>query len=121
MDIPELELLTAPMETEIMYEPETDGGIGDTLHPVTFTSFVLRPLDAVITYELQFGNEDLLGYLTVYSAPFAHAVMTDGTDIPMRRSPGSVPGQLKLLADTPILLDQVDYLLLADDTRLYAP
>ena len=121
MDIPDLELISTPVETNSIKEPETNAGIGDRLHPVKLISFVLRPLDATITYELQFGNEDLLGYLSIYNAPFAHAVMDDGTEIALRRSLSGNPGQMKLVADTPILLDQVDYVLLADGTRLYAP
>lgn len=113
-----IELLSAPVTTNAMVLRKTGPEITDYEHvmdAVEVTSFVLRPLSAVITYECDGGasfayREELRVY----------AVMKDGTRVELDGSGGG-GGFTVLTAKAPIVLEEVDYVLLADGTKIDMP
>ena len=120
-DTQTVELLTEPIQT-LAIIPHLDS-VEDTLESVTVTSVVLSPLDVMITYEpVNEGNASFTGFVGSTGIELhAYAVMKDGSFVSLDYGHPSRHGQAKLLADTPILPDQVDYLLFADGTRLMVP
>lgn len=88
--------------------------------PVKITSFLLNPFGATVTYEFEepaysafIAYEKRFGY----TDRFVYAVMKDGSQIALRTdSTGD-----KLKADTPIVLDQVDHILLGSGEMLPMP
>lgn len=76
---------------------------------VTITSFALRSLRATISCDYDLGAPDFSN-----KEKKIEAVMKDGS------SGGSV-GEQQFLAESPILLDNVDHILLSDGTKLPMP
>lgn len=111
-DCREIELLDAPITTLACTGWKADGT--DVYEEVTVSSFVLRSLSASIMHNGQgvdfSNNYDRLIF----------AVMEDGSQIRLINISG-VPGETKLIAETPIILDNVDHILLADGTKLMVP
>ena len=113
-----IELLGSPVTTEAMVLRKVGPEITDYVHgmeAVEITSFVLRPLSAVITYECDGGasfayREELRVFV----------VMTDGTMVELDGSGGG-GGFTVLNARAPIVLEDVDYVLLADGTQIDMP
>lgn len=103
---PEVSFAGSDLRTiECLTEPITISG---SEGKVTITSFQLRTLGAVIT--LAEGGD-----ISYFLNPTA--VMKDGTEIPMGIGDGS--GRIiRKAADTPIDLDQVDFVRLEDGTVL---
>lgn len=116
-NIESIEFITEPIALTAIIDTSKAGEIAS----VTMTSFLLRPLDASICYELPFDEGEPLGYSTKFIDIFAKVVMKDGSHIPLRKSWGGATGEQKLLADAPIILEEVDYILLADGTKLMVP
>ena len=121
----ELELLTGPIRTEA----DIYRRYGDTLweyahfrEDVTVTSALLRPLGLTLTFEdcnggpsFCFSDEDIFVEEDIYAC----AVMTDGSWITLRDM-GSGGVDYKVLeAESPIVLDSLDHVLLADGVKLY--
>lgn len=88
--------------------------------PVKITSFLLNPFGATVTYEFEepaynafIAYEKHFGY----TDRFVYAVMKDGSQIALRTdSTGD-----KLKADTPIVLSEVDHILLGSGEQLFMP
>lgn len=88
--------------------------------PVKITSFLLNPFGATITYEFEepaynafIAYEKRFGYTDRY----IYAIMKDGRQIALRTdSTGD-----KLKADTPIVLSEVDHILLGSGEQLLMP
>lgn len=110
-----VELLSAPVTTEAFVIQNTGPDIDDYIYTtdgVTMTSFVLKPLSAAVYYEydggVNFTDEENLVY----------AVMKDGSRIALRdRGAGGV-GYSLLEAESPIVTEELDYILMADGTKL---
>ena len=93
---------------------ETGTGIG----AVAITSFRLSPFGAVVTYDLK---EPALSAFLEYQDSFGfedrpvYAVMQDGSKIALRTH--STGDQLR--AESPIVLEQLDHVLLGDGVKLF--
>ena len=90
------------------------------LAPVKITSFLLNPFGASITYEFEepaynafIAYEKRFGY----TDRFVYAVMKDGSQIALRTD---LTGD-KLKAETPIVLSEVDHILLGSGEQLFMP
>lgn len=88
--------------------------------PVKITSFLLNPFGATVTYEFEepaynafIAYEKRFGY----TDRFVYAVMKDGSQIALRTD-GTGD---KLKADTPIILSEVDHILLGSGEQLFMP
>lgn len=113
-----IELLDMPVTTRAMVLRKTGPEITDyvlTTDAVWITSFVLRPLSAVITYECDGGAN-----FTDDAEMRVYAVMKDGTMVELEDNGGG-GGFTVLTARAPIVLENVDHILLADGTRLDMP
>lgn len=122
-DTPEsIELITEPVQTWALVtwklddEPtfyKTSKGIA----PVKIVSFVLYPFRATVEYEFEepaFGAFIEYQAMPGYEDRFVYVVMKDGTQIPLHTAgEGS-----QLAPDSPIVLDEVDYVLLGDGVKL---
>lgn len=95
---------------------ETASGIA----PVKITSFLLNPFGATVTYEFEepaYGAFIAYEKRFGYTDRFVYAVMKDGSQIALRTdSTGD-----KLKADTPIVLSEVDHILLGSGEKLPMP
>lgn len=86
---------------------------GSGLEAVKITSFLLNPFGATVTFEFE---EPVIGAFIEYQSMFGYtdrniyAVMKDGSQIALRTD--SVGTQLA--AETPIVLSEVDHILLGD-------
>ena len=105
-DFRELELVQEPVTTNIVTGWTLKGE--DVYGDVTITSFVLRNLSATVTFEGNGG--DLTDY---HNEKYVTVVMKDGTEIKLQERNGKA-----LDAESPIDLDEVDYVLLTDGTKL---
>ena len=100
--------------------------IGDGIAAVKIKSFILNPFGATLSYEyfeeahngafIEYGTHN--GYTDHgYTDRHVYAVMKDGSQIALRTdSTGD-----KLKADTPIVLSEVDHILLGDGVRIPMP
>ena len=111
-DYRELELLTEPTTLKASTGWLADGT--DVIEEFPVSSFRLRKFSSTVTWDSssQIEAGDLLPHADFYiwNGHFAYAVLKDGT-------------QIELLEDRntePIDLEQVDYVLLPDGTRLSA-
>ncbi|MBQ8621574.1 MAG: hypothetical protein IJ422_04590 [Oscillospiraceae bacterium] len=93
---------------------------GNGMAAVKITSFVLSPFGATITYEFEepaynafIEYQDMFGYEDRY----IYAVMKDGSQIALHTD--SVGTQLT--AETPIVLSEVDHILLGDGATIPMP
>ena len=93
---------------------------GSGLEAVKITSFLLNPFGATVTYEFEepaynafIAYEKHFGY----TDRFVYAVMKDGSQIALRTD-GTGD---KLKADTPIVLSEVDHILLGSGEQLFMP
>lgn len=112
-DFRELELISKPVATLASIGWKPDGT--DVYEEVTITSFVLRSLSATIRYDYDAAVD-----FTNNFDKLIFAVMKDGSQVRLFTKSGFV-GQSQLMADAPILLDEVAYILLADGTKLTVP
>lgn len=120
-DYQSMELLSAPIQT-LGIIPQEDPN-KDTVELIHVTSVQLTPLELFITYEpISDYNIFFEGYLTNTAIEFhIFAVMDDGSEISFSGGHTEKDNVSKCLADSPILLDQVDYILLADGTKIMVP
>lgn len=95
---------------------ETGSGIA----AVRITSFVLNSFGAAVTYELK--EPAISAFIEYqqhngYTDRFVYAVMKDGSQIPLHTH--GTGDQLR--AESPIVLSEVEYILLGDGTELRVP
>lgn len=87
--------------------------IGSGIDAVTITSFVLNPFGATVQYDLEepaYGAEIEYQNFRGYTDRYVYAVMKDGSQVALHTdSTGD-----KLAAETPIVLSEVDHILLGD-------
>ena len=112
--VKELEMITAPLKTKMTCSWDLMGN--DVYQDVTITSLILRPLSASIICDL----EDVAPDFLAVGDQCAYVMMKDGSRIGFHAD-NAASGVQNLLADTPIDLEQVSYLLLPDGTKLMAP
>ena len=93
---------------------------GSGLEAVRITSFILNPFGATVTYDFE---EPVMGAFIEYQSMFGYtdrsiyAVMKDGSQIALHTD-GTGD---KLKADTPIVLSEVDHILLGSGEQLFMP
>ena len=113
------ELLTAPIHTTGQVYKRYGSGDGEyayVLEDVTVTSIELDPLSATISYEFT-------GLYPAFEWDGAsiYAVMKDGSRILLEDNWCRWDGYNVLKARSPIVVDEVDHILLADGTRIMTP
>lgn len=108
-----LELITEPVTAQSCYGFKPDGT--NVYEEVEITSFILSPLSATIQ-----GDSDAALDFTSDWNHHVYVIMKDGSQIELLGNWGTI-GEQHLTAESPIVLDEVDYVLLADGTRLMAP
>lgn len=125
-DTREISLLSGPKVVRAYAMP----GVGEEkMAEITLTKAVLRPLSLTLFYG---GEEDGLDYSrTSVSLTFdlemekmlpVYAVMKDGVQIALRENGGNpVERYINLESEMPLILEEVDYILLPDGTKLPVP
>lgn len=120
-----IELITEPVMTEAevhrwMGEDHLTCDISHSLEQVKVTSFVLTTFGATIEFEKEedvsgafFAWQDKYGYEDRY----IYAVMKDGSRIGLE----TYHVGRNLAAETPIVLEEVDYILMGDGTKIPMP
>ena len=113
------ELLTAPVVTTgWVYKRygDGDGEYSYVLEPVTVTSVKLSPLSATIFYEFN-------GLYPAFEWDGAqiYAVLKDGSRILLEDNWSRWDGYSVLKVRSPIVVDEVDHILLADGTKIMVP
>lgn len=120
-----VELVTEPVMTWALVTWKLDDEptfykTGSGLEAVKITSFVLNPFGATVTYDFE---EPVIGAFIEYQSMFGYtdrlicAVMKDGSQIPLHTD--SVGTQLT--AESPIVLSEVDHILLGSGEQLFMP
>lgn len=125
MDAKSAELISQPTKTWAQVTWKLDDEplfykTGNGIAPVTITSFILNPFGATVTYEYE---EPAINAFIEYCDFFGFedraifAVMKDGSQIALHTD-GTGD---KLTAETPIVLSEVDHILLGDGVQLPMP
>ena len=112
-EISELEMISTPVTAQTCYGFSPDGT--PALEEVSITSFILRPLGATI-YAQSMGALD---FTYDYEKPI-FVVMEDGSQILLLSAWGAM-GEQHLECASPIVLDEVDHILMPDGTKITAP
>mgnify|MGYP003397193609 CR=1 FL=1 len=107
-----LELITKPVTVQTSYGFKEDGT--DLYEEVTVTSLILSPLSATIQTDADYAPDFTTGDRKVY------VVMTDGSCVELIPNWGG-GGKQYFNVEAPIILEDVDYLLLADGAKFMAP
>lgn len=118
-DTRKVEFLTEPVEImAAVSNQETDRY---RFENVTITSFILSPLDATISYDHR-DRIPLFSGTIPYTAidMNIYVIMKDGTAIRLFKGDQSNKETL-FLAESPIILEEVDYIFMADGTILEMP
>ena len=102
----EIELIKEPIPAQVNI-----GLNKDSYHDVMITSFILRPMTAEITYEYVVPVHGAGDFDPIY------VVMKDGSEQMLLPKSGS-PIQCKYHFRAPIILDDADYVLMPDGTKL---
>ena len=120
-----IELISTPIMIEARVSRKIDDGTifydtTDCLEQVKLTSFRLTSFGATLMFE---EDEDMLGEFIEYQNAYGYedrhvyVVMKDGSQIALHTDRvGTV-----LSADSPIVLEEVDHVLLSDGTKLFVP
>ena len=107
-----MELITEPVTVQTSYGFTEDGT--DLFEEVKVTSFIISPLSATIQTDCNYAPDFTTGDRKVY------AVMTDGSRIELIPNYGG-GGAQRFNVESPIILEDLDYVLLADGTKFMAP
>lgn len=112
------ELLTAPFSTAAMHWMQYGEDRFDDdawfIEEFSITSFVLKPLSAIITFEPRDENAT---YFSWYQNPIC-VVLKDGREIKLTNDYGGNPGTFLMQASAPIIPEEVDHIRMADGTVL---
>lgn len=121
-----IELLSAPIQVQadiFRQASHQDAGRISTYRffreYITVTSVVLRPLTVTLFYEDCNGGPTFHWFETESGA--SRAVMKDGSTVILRDYGASGRGGKVLEAESPIVPEQVDHILLADGTKIMVP
>lgn len=115
-DSAELEMLTAPIAARSCYGFKPDGT--PVFEEVTINSIIIRPLSATIHTELT--ESRAAADFTPTPDDGVYVVMKDGSQIQLHPDWG-MSGKQHFTTASPIILTNVDHLLLADGTRIPIP
>ena len=111
-ETPKAELISKPIPTQALVYQKEKGGIYETEN-VTLTSVILRPLSITLYCS---SSASYPSFATGDDQVFA--VRKDGSQIGLW--PGGAQGKLyqELKAEAPLILDELDHILLADGTKI---
>ena len=120
-----IELISTPIMIEARVSRKIDDGTifydtTDCLEQVKLTSFRLTSFGATLMFE---EDEDMLGEFIEYQNAYGYedrhvyVVMKDGSQIALHTDRAG----MVLSADSPIVLEEVDHVLLSDGTKLFVP
>lgn len=128
-----IKLLDSPVSTEVLVV-RTGATEFETIHsvePVTLTSISIDPVGVEITFDIP-EPSDQFSCIFIDGAMISRipgnepteyenvaVVMKDGTEISLFQSMGAKKTAI-LSADSPIVLEEVDYLQMSDGTKIYA-
>lgn len=113
-----VELITKPVSTQAKvwrYADEKQWEVKDSLEEVQISSFRITPFGATISY---IPKPDAVGISSKLGEDGIYAIMKDGSRVKLDFTGNS---DAVLQAETPIVLSQLDYILLEDGTKLLAP
>ena len=110
----EVELIREPVAASACIAWRMDDT--EVYEKVSITSFKLRPLSATIICNYDAGAPDF----TNSTDKSIYVVMKDGSNIKLSSDIGFT-GEQQLMASTPIILENVDYVLMADGTMISMP
>ena len=113
-DYREVELVSEPVKTKLVTGWDMQGN--DVYGETQMLSFTLRAISACITCDMEDAAPDFL----FNDERCLYVVMQDGSKIPLMGDSGT-PGVQTLQTDTPIDLDHVNHIILADGTKLIMP
>ena len=116
-----IELISQPVSAQThvwRYTDETQWETVDSLEEVQITSFRVTPFGARITYAEKPDVAAVSPELSVNEDDAIYAVMKDGSRIRMNADGME---STALNAEMPIVLSQLDHILLEDGTKLFAP
>lgn len=120
-DVIRQELLTEPFTTVALshyqYGEDNFADAAWFLEEHTVTSFVLKPLTAVVTYRPTRCQEGT-GRFVWGNNWNCYAVMKDGRKIQLHHGFGGGPDTYYLSASAPLVLEEVDHIQLADGTEI---
>lgn len=111
-----VELAEKPVTATLCIQGRFDGD-PDVYQEVEITSFTLSSLSAAVVVDTD-GFPELQDY---GKSRFVCVVMKDGSQVELRTASSDGPGRVKLEAVYPIDLDNADYVLLADGTKIPMP
>lgn len=132
-DSGEIELLESPVSTKVwvVRNGATEFEAIDSVEDVTLTSVRITPLSVEISFDIP-EPSDKFSCIHIDAATFpplpgtpamdyenVTLVMKDGTEISLFQSMGAKDVAI-LAADSPIVLEKVDYLQMSDGTKLHA-
>ena len=112
----ELELITEPITAQSCCGFKPDGTL--VYEEVTITSVIIRPLSTTIQAEITESRAALDFTPTIDDQIFV--VMKDNSRIQLQPDWG-MSGKQHFTTTSPIVLTEVDHVLLADGTRIMAP
>ena len=115
-----VELLEEPLTVPAVVYRNEEGKIDtgeNQVEDIRITSFTLRALDAILTYDVPYQ----VGLAVDRQGVCAFAVMKDGTQICLRNSHMGIIGMIKLKPDSPIILEEVDHIYLLSGAKLEIP
>ena len=107
-----LELIAEPVTVQTCYGFKEDGT--DLFEEVKVTSFILSPLSATIQTDTNYAPDFAAGGRNVY------VIMADGSRIELIPNFGG-GGAQRFRTASPIVLSEVDHVLLSDGTKLTVP
>ena len=113
-----VELITKPVSTQAKvwrYADEKQWEVKDSLEEVQISSFRITPFGATVSY---IPKPDAVGIPSKLGEDGIYAIMKDGSRVKLDFTGNS---DAVLQAETPIVLSQLDYILLEDGTKLLAP
>ena len=113
-----VELITKPVSTQAKvwrYADEKQWEVKDSLEEVQISSFRITPFGATVSY---IPKPDAVGISSKLGEDGIYAIMKDGSRVKLGFTGNS---DAVLQAETPIVLSQLDYILLEDGTKLLAP
>lgn len=113
-----VELITKPVSTQAKvwrYADEKQWDVKDSLEEVQISSFRVTPFGATVSY---IPKPDAVGISSKLGEDGIYAVMKDSSRV---RLDFTGSNDAVLQAETPIVLSQLDYILLEDGTKLLAP
>lgn len=116
-----IELISQPVSAQThvwRYADETKWESVDSLEEMQITSFRVTPFGARITYAERQDVAAVSPELSVNEDDAIYAVMKDGSRIKMNADGME---STALNAEMPIVLSQLDHILLEDGTKLFAP